>query len=45
LDGSLRRAARIADPDVTLDPPEHFQVAFEDRKNLSISLFEHIDCF
>ena len=29
--------------EVTLDPLEHFRVAFEDRKNLSIRLSKHTD--
>jgi hypothetical protein len=31
--------------EVTLDPLEHFRVAFEDREDLSIGLFEHTDRF
>jgi hypothetical protein len=31
--------------EVALDPLEHFRVAYEDRKNLSIGLFEHTDGF
>ena len=31
--------------EATLNPLEHFRVAFEDRKNLRIGLFEHTDRF